>query len=357
MKAFCNSLIGLGALLALAACHKRELAPPIRPVLSVVVSPEATAKAGFAGTIEARYQSSFSFRVLGRIIARDVNVGDRVNKGTQLAALDPIPFELAVRTAEADVANAEAQLQNATATEERQRNMFAQGATAKAEFETAQHALEEAKAGVTRTRANLDKAQEQLGYTKLHTDSDGVVTAISAEVGQVVQPGQAVAAVARPDVREAVVDVPDGIAGALRKGVPFEVTLEADPSMRVTGQVREIAPSADAATRTRRLRIMLDNPPAKFRLGTVVKAVAAAPAGAHIELPASAVFERDGKTMVWVVDDAKKTVSTREVKIAARETGTVAVSEGLPPGARVVTAGVHSLTNGQSVKVPEEPSR
>ena len=56
-------------------------------------------------------------------------------------------------------------------------------------------------------------------------------------------------------------------------------------------------------------------------------------------------------------DDAKKTVSTREVKIAARETGAVAVAEGLPPGARVVTAGVHSLTNGQSVKVPEEPSR
>jgi RND family efflux transporter MFP subunit len=357
MRIFWNSLIGFSALLALTGCHKRQAAPPVRPVLSVVVSPEATAKVGFAGTIEARYQSSFSFRVLGRIIARDVNVGDRVNKGTQLAALDSLPFELLVRTAEADVANAEAQLQNATATEERQRNLFAQGATAKAQFEAAQHGLEEAKAGVTRTRANLDKAQEQLGYTKLHTDSDGVVTAVSAEVGQVVQPGQAVATVARPDVREAVVDMPDGIAGALRKGVPFEVTLEADPSMRVTGQVREIAPSADAATRTRRVRIMLDSPPEKFRLGTVVKAVAAAPAGPHIELPASAVFERDGKTMVWVVDDAKKTVSAREVKIAAREAGAVAVAEGLPPGARVITAGVHSLTNGQSVKVPEEPSR
>jgi RND family efflux transporter MFP subunit len=357
MRIFWNGFIGFSALLALTGCHKRQTAPPVRPVLSVVVSPEATAKAGFAGTIEARYQSSFSFRVLGRIIARDVNVGDRVNKGTQMAALDALPFELLVRTAEADVANAEAQLQNATATEERQRNLFAQGATAKAQFEAAQHGLEEAKAGVTRTRANLDKAQEQLGYTKLHTDSDGVVTAVSAEVGQVVQPGQAVATVARPDVREAVADMPDGIAGALQKGVPFEVTLEADPSIRATGQVREIAPSADAATRTRRVRIILDNPPEKFRLGTVVKAVAAAPAGAHIELPASAVFERDGKTMVWVVDGAKKTVSAREVKIAARETGAVAVAEGLPPGARVVTAGVHSLTNGQSVKVPEEPSR
>jgi membrane fusion protein, multidrug efflux system len=357
MRTFSNSLIGLGTFLALAACHKQEPAPPIRPVLSVVVSPEVTAKAGFAGTIEARYQSSFSFRVLGRIIARDVNVGDRVNKGTQLAALDPAPLELAVRTAEADVANAEAQLQNATATEERQRNLFSQGATAKAQFEAAQHGLEEAKPGVTRARANLDKAQEQLGYTKLHTDSDGVVTTVSAEVGQVVQPGQAVATVARPDVREAVVDAPDGIAGALRQGVPFQVTLEADPSMRTSGQVREIAPSADAATRTRRVRIMLDNPPEKFRLGTVVKAVVAAPAGAHIQLPASAVFERDGTTMVWVIDDAKKTVSAREITVAARGGGAVDVAEGLPPGTRVVTAGVHSLTNGQLVKVPEEPSR
>jgi RND family efflux transporter MFP subunit len=357
MKTFGNSLFGLGTLLALAACHKQETAPPIRPVLSVVVSPEVTAKAGFAGTIEARYQSSFSFRVLGRIIARDVNVGDRVNKGTQLAALDPVPFELAVRTAEADLANAEAQLHNATATEERQRNLFSQGATAKAQFEAAQHGLESAKAGVTRARANLDKAQEQLGYTKLHTDSDGVVTAVSAEVGQVVQPGQAVATVARPDVREAVVDVPDGIAGTLGIGVSFQVTLEADPTMQASGQVREVAPSADAATRTRRVRITLDNPPEKFRLGTVVKAVAAAPVGAHIELPVSALFERDGKTMVWVVDDAKRTVSTRQVKIAARDAGAVVVTEGLPPGTRVVTVGVHSLMNGQSVKVPEEASR
>jgi RND family efflux transporter MFP subunit len=357
MKKVWNNLIGLGTFLAVAACHKQETAPPIRPVLSVVVSPEVTAKAGFAGTIEARYQSSFSFRVLGRVIARDVNIGDRVNQGTELAALDPVPFELAVRAAEADLANAEAQLHNATATEERQRNLFSQGATAKAQFESAQHGLEEAKAAVTRAGANLDKAKEQLGYTKLHTDSDGVVTAVSAEVGQVVQPSQAVATVARPDVREAVVDVPDGIAGALRQGVPFQVTLEADPSIRATGQVREIAPSSDAATRTRRVRIMLDNPPEKFRLGTVVKAVVTAPVGAHIELPASALFERDGKTMVWVVDDAKKTVSTREIKIAARDGGMIDVAEGLPPGTRVVTVGVHSLTNGQSVKVPGEMSR
>ena len=357
MRTFWNSLIGVGILLALAACHKRQSAPPIRPVLSIVVSPEATAKSGFAGTIEARYQSKFGFRVLGRIIARDVKVGDRINSGTQLAALDPVPFELAVRTAEADVANAEAQLHNATASEERQRNLFNHGATAKAQFETAQHGLEEAKAGVTRTRANLDKAKEQLGYTKLHTDFDGVVTAVSAEVGQVVQPGQTVATVARPDVREAVVDVPDAIVGELPKGASFRVTLEADLSTRVTGQVREIAPSADAATRTRRIRITLDNPPEKFRLGTVVKAIATARVGANSELPVTALFERDGKSMVWVVDDAKKTVSTREVKIAARRAEVVDVSEGLPPGTRVVTAGVHSLTNGQSVKVPEEPTR
>jgi membrane fusion protein, multidrug efflux system len=357
MRTFWNSLMAIAILLALIACHKPPAAPPIRPVLSIVVSPEATAKSGFAGTIEARYQSSFGFRVLGRIIARDVNVGDRVNKGTQLAALDPVPFELAVRTAEADVANNEAQLQNATATEERQRNLFGQGATAKAQFEAAQHGLEEAKAGAARARANLDKAQEQLGYTKLHTDSDGVVTAVSAEVGQVVQPGQAVVTVARPDVREAVVDVPDGIAVVLQKGASFQVTLEADSSTRATGQVREMSPSADAATRTRRVRITLDNPPEKFRLGTVVKAIAMAPVGAHVELPATALFERDGKTMVWVVDDAKKTVSTRGVKIAARGAGAIDVSEGLAPGTRVVTAGVHSLTNGQLVKVPEEPAR
>ena len=139
----------------------------------------------------------------------------------------------------------------------------------------------------------------------------------------------------------------------LRPGTGFIVTSEAEPATRVKGQVREIAPQADLATRTRRVKITLVDPPLSFRLGTIVKAVAGMDAGAEIELPSSALLERDGKTFVWVVDAATSKVSMREVKIGARDADSFRVAEGLAAGTRVVTAGVHSLLPDQVVKIED----
>jgi RND family efflux transporter MFP subunit len=355
-----TSLAALGVALTLAACQEQQAAPlpPVRPVLSVIAAPQKGQELGFVGTVEPQIRSSFGFRVLGRMVTRAVNVGDTVKKGTQLAALDPVAFELAVRSSQAEVSNALAQLENATATETRQRTLLDQGTTTEAQFEAAQQAREAAAAAVTRARANLAKTQEQFGYTQLRADFDGVVTAVEAEVGQVVQPGQTVVTLARPDIREAVVDVPETVNGSLQLGSRFDVALQLDPSVRASGRVREIAPQADPTTRTRRVRITLDNPPANFRLGTTVTAVLeTATHATSIELPASALLERDGTTMVWVVDPATKTVSTQSVKVATRGERSFQVVEGLAPGTRVVTAGVNSLTPGQQVKIADGASQ
>jgi RND family efflux transporter MFP subunit len=348
------------ALLVLAAgCerHQEQAVPPIRPVLSVVVQAHSSRSLGFAGTVEPRYRASLGFRVLGRIIARDVNVGDTVTKDQRLAAIDPVALELAVRAAEADLANALAQLANATATETRQQILLTQNTTTTAQFELAQQAREAAAASVARARASLSKAREQLGYAELRAEFDGVVTGIEAEVGQVVSAGQTVVTIARPDIREAVVDIPEDVDDSLQPGTRFDVALQIDPAIRAAGRVREIAPQADPATRTRRVRITLDDPPANLRLGTTVTATLTTPAKTEIELPASALSESDGKPMVWVVDPSSRTVSSREVRVARRDGGRVQIADGLAPGTRVVTAGVRSLTPGQQVKIPEEASR
>jgi len=352
-------LVALGLGLSLSACKDQQAHPAtvVRPVLSVVVAPQTSRTLGFAGTIEPQVRSDLGFRVLGRMITRDVNVGDAVQKGAQLAALDPLPFELAVRSAQADLSNALAQLDNATATETRQQALLERNVTSEAQFEAAQQAREAASAAVTRARAALAKAQEQLNDARLLADFNGVVTATAAEPGQVVQPGQTVVTVARPDIREAVVDVPADINGSLHADARFDIALQLDPSVRASGTVREIAPQADPATRTRRIRITLENPPASFRLGTTITATLTTAASPHIELPASALLERDGKTMVWVVDPAANTVSAREVKVAARDDHSFRVVEGLAPGTRVVTAGVNSLTPGQTVKISNGASR
>jgi len=356
MKCVLTSLAAFGAVGLLVACQDQQhaQAPVVRPVLSVVVAAQNERTVGFAGTVEARFRSDLGFRVLGRIISRDANIADIVKKGQRLATLDPVTYRLAVQAAQADLASAIAQLENAAATEVRQRTLLQQNITSDAQFEAARQARESAEAGVTRAKSNLARAEEQLGYTELRADFDGVIIAVGAELGQVVQPGQKVVSVARPDIREAVIDLPEVVGRDLSPGARFDVALQVDPSMRTTGSVREISPQADPTTRTVRVRITLDKPPESFRLGTTVTAVATTQATAGIELPASALLERGGRTMVWIVDPATKTVSSRDVTISARAGSSIRIADGLTPGTRVVTAGVNSLTLGQAVKIIDE---
>ena len=356
MKPIMKSIASvIAAAVLLAACREKEhteAAAP-RPVLSVAVGSQSGEAVGFAGTIEPRYKSDHSFQVLGRIIGRQVNVGDLVKKGQRLATLDPLTYQLAVRSAQADLATATARRENAVATEVRQRTLLARNVATQAQYDSARASRETAEANVTSAKANLDKAKEQLGYTELRADFDGVITAVKAELGQVVQPGQTVFTVARPDIREAVVDLPDGIGRSVRPGAHFEVVLQVNRSVRATGTVREIAPQADSTTRTTRVNITLADPPESFRLGTTIEAKVTRPVTAGVELPVSALLERDGKTSVWVVDPATRTVSTRDVTIAARDGSSVRVLNGLTSGTRVVVAGVNSLKQGEAVTIQD----
>jgi RND family efflux transporter MFP subunit len=339
-----------------SSCSQEEepLQEIIRPVLSVIVEPRDQTQSGFVGSIQPEVSASLSFRLLGRLVARDVDVGDVVTKGTTIAALDPQALQLQVQTARADLSSAQAQAANAAGSEERAKALLDSKNISQAQYDSALQARAAAQAGVTQAQAALAKAQEQLGYTQLFSDFDGVVTSASAEVGQVVNPGQTVVTVARSDVREAVVDIPDQMAVELKPGTEFTVALQSAPTITVPGKVREVAPQSDDMTRTRRVKLSLANPPVAFRLGstvTVTRSVAVTPS---IVLPASALLDEAGKTSVWVVDPAALTVGLRPIKVGVQGFGYFTVASGIEPGSRVVTAGVHSLTQGQKVRVDVE---
>jgi RND family efflux transporter MFP subunit len=353
MKRIPKSLAVLGVPALLAGCnteHRTEAASP-RPVLSVVVAPQTTAPLAFAGTVEPRFKADQGFEVLGRIVSREASTGDAVKKGQRLATLDPLAYGLVVRSAEADLAAANARLENAAGTEARQRKLLQQNVASDAQYDAARQGRETAEAGVTRAKADVEKAKERLGYTELRAEFDGVITATEAETGQVVQPGQTVVSLARQDIREAVIDIPERIARGLTLGSRLDVVLQADPSVQASGSIREINPQADAVTRTLRVRITLIEPPDGFRLGATITARVPADASPELALPRTAVLTRDGKTMVWIVDPNTKTVSTRDVVVTDRDPSTIKVVSGLTPGVRIVTAGVNSLSPGQIVKL------
>jgi membrane fusion protein, multidrug efflux system len=341
------------ALLA-TGCKQETTAPePVRPVLSILVEPARSSDTAAAGTVEPRFKSDLGFRVLGRIIARPVDVGDSVYEGQTVAAIESTALELAVRAARAELSNSQAQLANASAAEARQRTLITTDTIAKQTLDNAVQARAGAEASVARAQANLTKALEQLGYAQLKSDFAGVVTAVGAEVGQVVSPGQSVVTVARPDIREAVIDIGPDFPVSLEIGLPFTVSLQLLPTVRVEGQIREIAPQADPVTRTHRVRIALNDPPPSFRLGATVTARLSNDQSSILRVPESAVLTKEDQNFVWVVDPTAHTVSLQKFDLS-RDEGGIRVTGGLEPGTRIVIAGVHSIKQGQQVRIDQE---
>ncbi|MEB3901082.1 efflux RND transporter periplasmic adaptor subunit [Pseudomonas juntendi] len=349
-------LLMLCAGVSLAACSSDEEAPvPVRPVLSVVVEPQVQSQLGrFAGSIQARFESTLGFRVSGRIARRWVDVGAQVQPGDTLATLDPTDQQNQLRAAEGDLARVQAQWINAQANARRQQQLYDRGVGAQAQLDIAQTDLKTTGAALEQARSAVSQARDQLDYSTLRTDHAAVVTAWQAEAGQTVSAGQAVVTLARPDVKEAVIDLPITLAEQLSKALTFTVASQLDPAINTTATLRELEPQADATTRTRRARLTLANTPDAFHLGTAISVTLTSAVSPRSELPLSALFEGAGKPQVWVIDPQQKTVATRDVTLIERTASSIVLASGVQPGERVVTAGVNSLKPGQKVAFDED---
>lgn len=338
----------------LAACQptpdSAEAAAAIRPVLTKTVAFESVAADRFAGEVVARYESSLGFRVLGRVISRSVEVGDRVEPGQQIAQLDSSEQELTVRTAEADVTSAQAQLNNLVAIEQRQQALLSQSSVSSAVFESSQQARRAGESALAQAQAQLNKAREQLGYMTLRAETSGLVTTVEVEPGQTVAVGDTVVTLVQPEIREAVIAVIESEAGDLHVGDAFTIAKQLDPNLSVSGTVREVSPQADSTTRTVTVRIAMDDPTGKFRLGSTIIATRAEADRQELVVPATAVFPDATGTNVWVVDTAKGSVTKRPVVAERQDSGAFVVNQGLSVGEVVVIAGSHSLTDGQQVR-------
>ncbi|OFJ42050.1 efflux transporter periplasmic adaptor subunit [Pseudomonas koreensis] len=342
--------------LLLGACSEKETPPePVRPVLSVTVKALNEESLGrFAGSIQARYESNTGFRVGGRIASRNVDVGAEVQKGTLLATLDPSDQQNQLRSAQGDLARIQAQLINAQANARRQQALFDRGVGAQAQLDVANTDLKTTQASLDQARAAVSQSKDQLSYTELRSDHKAVVTAWNAEAGQVVTAGQQVVTLAQPDIKEAVIDLPDTLVDQLPSDVVFSVAAQLDPSINTTAIIREIEPQAQSATRTRRARLTLSDTPDGFRLGTAISVTLSSAIKPRLELPLTALQEIDGKTRIWVIDTQNKTVNPRDVSVVSRGDNSVVLAGGVQNGERVVSAGVNTLKPGQSVKLDED---
>lgn len=343
--------------LVLSGCGKPpdEPAEPPRPVRSVTAAPPAAPAAlSLTGEVRAHDETALSFRLEGRILTRRADIGMSVHAGDVLATLDGQTVANQVSSAQADVASARAAEQMASLNLKRMRALMPSGAIARAQLDTAASDWQTARSRLESGEAALKTAQENLRWTALTAPDDGVVTGVSVSAGQVVSAGQTVLTVASGNSRDVTIDVSDPGRIPPARGEQYRISLLSDPTVTATGRLRDISPQADPQTRTWRVRITLDNPPAALTLGSTVTVMMPGTGSPVTELPASALTRQAGRPAVFVIDPVQNRIHIRPVVIARFSATSVFISTGVKAGERVVVAGVRSLRDGERVAKDEE---
>ncbi|THV17087.1 efflux RND transporter periplasmic adaptor subunit [Rhizobium rhizophilum] len=330
--------------------------PALRPVKVIEVeAPSTDRELKYSGTVKARSEAAAGFRVAGKIIERLVDIGDRVAPGDVLARLDVTDYQLQMRSAEASLAAAERQLETADFALKRADALYRQQVTTKAQLEQAQLTYNQALATRDSQRSSLEQARNQVGYGELKADKTGIVTAISADAGQVVAAGSPVVTVAADGEKEVLIAVPENEIFAFAPGKEVDVGFWSTDGLASKGAVREVAGSADATSRTFAVRISLpDNP--QILLGMTARVTALAPSDKDFfELPLSALTQDAAKQpTVWTVDRTDATVHARPVTVDTFSDTGVQVSAGLKPGDLVVVAGTQFMAEDMKVRLADK---
>lgn len=354
---------------ALAACHGQ--APAAAPAAVVVALPVHSHSAAGAGEgirypveAAARYSNAMSFRVAGKLIERDVRLGDSVRRGQIVARLDQIDAEKQAGSARAALDAAEHRLAFAKQQLDRDQAQSAQNLIAANQLEQTQDAYAAALAAREESAAQWVVARNTLQYNTLVADHDGVITGENADTGQVVSVGQAVYGLAWSGDTDVVLDAAAGDLGRIVVGQGASVTFPALPGRRFEARVREVSPAADPQSRTYRVKLTLTQPAAGVHFGMTGDAMlSAAPvaggANARVgaaadapifRVPATAIFHLGKDPAVWVIRPNDSTLELRSVTVSSYSERGAIVSDGLKDGEAVVLAGVHTVYAGEHVR-------
>jgi len=347
-----SAISAVCAALCLSACSRQEaVQEPVRAVkLLTVGGSDLNVQGEYAAEVRARVESRLGFRVGGKLVQRQAEVGQRVNAGQVLAQIDAQDYQLGAQAAQAQVAAAQTQRDLALSDFKRYESLKAQNFISGAELERRETTLKAAEATLAQAKAQAQAQTNQANYTHLNATAPGVITAVEAEIGQIVSAGQPVVRLAHDGPRDAVFSVSEQAVLVFKPGQDMQAVLTSTGQV-LKGRVREVGASADPVTRTYVVKLALEKAE-KLPLGATVNVLAAQLPGSQagaLKLPTSALRQDGSATAVWVLDEASMTVRSQAVQVGAIDGNEVVIASGLKAGQKVVSAGVHVLTPGQKV--------
>lgn len=351
------------ALSLLAGCSHKPSPPP--PPAIVLAAPVRHVPAGgLAGLrypveVAARYTTTMSFRVAGKLIERRVRLGDFVRKGQVVARLDAIDAQRQAASAQASLDAAEHRLSYAKQQLDRDRAQAGQDLIAANQLEQTDDAFAAATAARLQASAQNTVAHNALQYNLLLADHDGYITSENADTGQVVTAGQAVYGLAWSGDVDVDMDAAASDLGRIDVGQAASVTFTALPGRQFDARVREISPAADLQSRTYRVKLTLLAPTGAVHLGMTGEAALfqGSVDGAQVPVfavPATALFHHGKDPAVWVIQGNDSVLQLRPVVVRSYGESIVTISGGLREGEQIVLAGVHTVYAGQKV-TPQSP--
>jgi RND family efflux transporter MFP subunit len=339
---------------ALSACDKpaaQTRTDPERPVFVVRAHfAPAVAPRTLVGVVKARVESNLGFRVAGKIARRLVDSGARVKAGDPLATLDQTDWKLQLQQAEAALSAAQAARDQAVAERQRIAELRAKGWSTASDLDKARAAADQASGAFVQAERAVTLQQNALSYATLLADADGIVTATMAEPGQVVAAGQAVMTLAHAGGREADVSVPETLLERMRAGTAT-VSIWSRPGKVYTARLRELTPSANAATRTYPARFTIENAGPEIELGMTATVTITDASDSVALLPLAAILDEGKGPTVFVVDPASKALARRAVTVKGYDAQQAVISAGLSEGDEVIALGVQKLHEGEVVRI------
>jgi RND family efflux transporter MFP subunit len=338
-----------------AAVARTEVPRPVR-TLRVAAAPSDDALI-LPADVRPRHEQRLGFRVGGKIAQRLVDVGQQVRAGQTLAVMDAtdVAPAIAAQRAQVEAARTDEALQQAELA--RVRKLRDDGFLSGAGYERQEALTQAAAARHAAARSQLDQVSNARAFQTLRAVGAGVVVGVDAEVGGVVAAGQPVVRVALLGEKEFAVSVPERSVAALKGAREIVATVDAVPGKVYRARLRELAPAADAASRTYAARLTIVDADAALNWGmsaAVRVSLSDAPA---LVVPDSALFTRDATPRLWVVDEGTMTVQPVAVTLGASRDDGVVVTQGLKGGELVVTAGANLLQPGQKVRRLESDRR
>lgn len=300
----------------------------------------------YSGVVRGRYQTNMAFQVGGKILSRNVEVGNFVRRGDLLFKLDAKDILQQANQADSQLNAAAAQLKLAETNLKRYRQLFSENAISAAMLDQYQTNYDAAFANYQNAVAFSKQSHNALDYTNLFSTADGVISAINVEVGQVVSAGQIILTLVQNDELEVEINIPENKLSEVKIGTPCEISFWANTE-KVSGVVREISPIADSTSKTYRVKISLQNLREDINLGMTASAIFPAKNLNGVILPLSAIYQTGENSQVWIVT-AENKVAVKNVTVQDFSNNEVLVS-GLSAGEIVITAGVHKLREGQEV--------